>query len=385
MSAINLFELLSPDGLAGFRRDLLGREFKLVHADENDLEDLFNWDDLNRILATERLDPNRLKLLRKGRVTAFPLFAQRVPQIVANGNPRRLDPERVQERLAAGDTLVIDAIEELHLPLRTFVEGIERSLGSFVQVNAYISAGTTEGLDIHWDDHEVFVLQVAGRKHWTILGPSLVHPVRDLADPPRPPDVTPARFDEQLLKGDVLYNPRGWWHGVRAVGEPTIHLAVSIRVPQAIDFIQTMLRAAVKHTPILRDDLPLGAPQQQLETWIGELRCALDQVFSIEALAGVETWSDTPPARPSFALPASLDRDESWEEVAHRRAVLCHGEIEPVIHASLEALRGPSRAAIDELLTGHSIEIGAVIAQVDAPGRSTLAAALRAGAIELLG
>ena len=51
--------------------------------------------------------------------------------------------------------------------------------GHPTQVNAYITPPSSRGFSPHYDVHDVFVLQVAGEKHWRIHAPVLPDPLRD--------------------------------------------------------------------------------------------------------------------------------------------------------------------------------------------------------------
>ena len=46
-----------------------------------------------------------------------------------------------------------------------------------MQINAYITPPENQGFAAHYDTHDVFVLQVAGSKRWTIHAPVLEHPL----------------------------------------------------------------------------------------------------------------------------------------------------------------------------------------------------------------
>ena len=46
-----------------------------------------------------------------------------------------------------------------------------------MQINAYITPPQSQGFAPHHDVHDVFVLQVSGRKHWTIHAPVVDDPL----------------------------------------------------------------------------------------------------------------------------------------------------------------------------------------------------------------
>jgi hypothetical protein len=58
----------------------------------------------------------------------------------------------------------------------------------------------------------------------------------------------------------MLYMPRGWWHVVHPLNEPSLHLNVGIQTATGADFLGWWLPRLLRH-PALRQDLPLGGSQ----------------------------------------------------------------------------------------------------------------------------
>src|SRR5690606_20470296 len=116
-------------------------------------------------------------------------------------------------------------------------ETVEWLLRTGVQVNLYASWTSQEGFGLHWDDHDVIVVQIAGTKRRRLYGPTRSHPpYRDVAQP------QPPRGDaiEELVlsPGDVLYVPRGHWHQVTAFdGGHSLHLTCGLQTITGADLI----------------------------------------------------------------------------------------------------------------------------------------------------
>ena len=61
-----------------------------------------------------------------------------------------------------------------------------RVLGSRAQTNIYLTPPDAQGFAARWDTHDVFVLQVAGRKQWTVYDAKVTLPLKGQAfDPER--------------------------------------------------------------------------------------------------------------------------------------------------------------------------------------------------------
>ncbi len=300
-----LAALVAPLDSKDFLRDWLGRRPLLVRGPERRFAGIFGWDDLNRALGSARVDPTRMHLVRAAQGIALANCAEPVPQLAARGRPSRLHPGRLGQALGGGATLAVDGVEELHPPLRRLVGGVEQELGSLVQANLYANLGGAQpGFDTHWDDHDVLVLQVEGAKHWELYPPTEPFPVGVLSDPP-PPDGDPL-WSGTLTEGDLLYLPRGWWHTVRAVEGPSLHLTLSSRLPSAGDLLRKLLARVAVTEPVVRQDLPRFADAPAAERWYAELRESLLRAVRepglLESLAAA--LDAGPPARPDFRLPA---------------------------------------------------------------------------------
>ena len=89
---------------------------------------------------------------------------------------------------AEGSTVVLQGLHRLWPPLIEFADQLAADLGHPTQVNAYVTPPSSRGFSPHYDVHDVFVLQVAGEKHWTIHEPVLTRsPAHPAVDRPRAP------------------------------------------------------------------------------------------------------------------------------------------------------------------------------------------------------
>jgi lysine-specific demethylase/histidyl-hydroxylase NO66 len=171
--------------------------------------------------------------------------------------------DRVLATMHDGATLVLQALHRTWPPLVEFGSRLSAELGHPVQINAYITPPQSQGFAPHYDVHDVFVLQVAGRKHWRIHEPVVTDP---LADQPwqtqraqvasRTADDLPL-IDTVLEPGDALYLPRGTIHSAAARGELSIHLTVGVHPLTRYDLVKHLL-ALAQQDPALRTSLPMG-------------------------------------------------------------------------------------------------------------------------------
>jgi lysine-specific demethylase/histidyl-hydroxylase NO66 len=201
--------------------------------------------------------------------------------------------DAVLRLFADGSTVVLQGLHRLWPPLIEFADQLAADLGHPTQVNAYITPPSSRGFSPHYDVHDVFVLQVAGEKHWTIHEPVLRDPLRTQPWNDRAAEVAAAAerepvIDAVLQPGDVLYLPRGFLHSATALGEISGHLTIGVHsvtrwgaAESALDLVRTLAAA----DPELRGSLPLGvdlsdpdsvredvaAVVERLQDWLGRV------------------------------------------------------------------------------------------------------------------
>ena len=75
---------------------------------------------------------------------------------------------RVYELFRAGATISIRHLHESLPELAALCRAVEQVFSGHFQTNIYLSPPNAQGFGTHFDSHDVFVLQVAGSKLWTL-------------------------------------------------------------------------------------------------------------------------------------------------------------------------------------------------------------------------
>ncbi|SFO28514.1 Cupin superfamily protein [Geodermatophilus obscurus] len=224
----------------------------------------------------------------------------------------QVSSDAVLRLFAEGSTVVLQGLHRLWPPLIEFADQLAADLGHPTQVNAYVTPPSSRGFSPHYDVHDVFVLQVAGEKHWTIHEPVLDEPLRTQPWTDRAAEVAAAAerepvIDEVLRPGDALYLPRGYLHSAVALGQTSAHLTIGVHsvtrwsaVESALDLVRTLAaedRELRRSLPLgvdladpasVRDDV--GAVVTALQEWLG--RVDPDQVA--DRVRG-RTWAQVRP------------------------------------------------------------------------------------------
>lgn len=240
---------IAPCTRQTFFDEYFGRRFMYQRGISARFARLLPWSALNHILAHHTPDPSRVKLVKDG-------MRVQPEQYTSFRNARlgRLDAVSVTEHLRDGATLIMDFIQDQYPPLRAFCDRLERVLRLPIQVNAYAVWRTTRGFDLHWDDHDVIILQLYGRKRWEIHGEVERLPVVRF-DPSKRPRNSQAIWQETLEDGDLLYIPRGWAHVALPCDEPTMHLTFGLHGFTTVMFLQWLVET-LKTQELMRASVP---------------------------------------------------------------------------------------------------------------------------------
>ncbi|WP_235564928.1 cupin domain-containing protein [Modestobacter sp. Leaf380] len=270
--------------------------------------DLLTLADVDELLSTRGLRTPFLRIAKDGAVVDPKRFTTsggagaEVADQVSSDSVLRLFSE--------GSTVVLQGLHRLWPPLVEFADSLAADLGHPTQVNAYITPPSSRGFSPHYDVHDVFVLQVAGEKHWTIHEPVLTDPLRTQPWGDRAEAVAAAAerepvIDTVLRPGDALYLPRGYLHSATALGEISAHLTIGVHpvtrwgaVESALDLVRTL---AVED-PELRRSLPLGVD-------LADPGTTAEDVAAV--IAGLHSWLD----RVDPAVVSDRLRSRTWAQV----------------------------------------------------------------------
>ena len=185
------------------------------------------WDDL---LRRGTRQPG-FRVVRAGVTTA----ATDVTRRAGIGNEDLRDmiaPNQVIARYRGGDTVVLQGLHHTDRQLAKVANNLALALDHPVQVNAYLSPESARGLDLHFDYHDVFVVQLGGCKRWRIWEPlpRTVNPVKGAHTIAKPQfeELGDPLLDLTLTAGDCLYLPRGFPHSAETVDEASAHLTIGL-------------------------------------------------------------------------------------------------------------------------------------------------------------
>jgi ribosomal protein L16 Arg81 hydroxylase len=278
----NLNGLLGSDA-TDFLDTVWGRShLHLPGADASRFKSLVSLEQLDQILSYDSTRPPYLRLFKAGSLVD-------IEEYTYSGSVARqevaglLDQQRLMDLFDDGATIVLDSIHHWIPEVRELCHGLQEELGGTGRATAFITPPHEFGLDLHADAYEIFVLQIAGSKEWSLY-PRLEPIPREGLNLDRADfaDVVP---DVVVLReGDLLYVPWGTPHSVKPIGTLSAHVSIAVNFPTWAD----ILSQAVEY--LLADEGLNGAAHLRPGTeaaLAAELKARLDdlagQISAIDA------------------------------------------------------------------------------------------------------
>jgi ribosomal protein L16 Arg81 hydroxylase len=218
----------------------------------------FAWPDLDTLLQQNEPTPQGLQLFNRG------LIGDETYTEDCSGfglRRRRLNKVRFYGHLNAGATLVINRFELQSVAAQRLCAEVARFAAQPATSNAYVSFRGDGTFGKHWDTHDVFAIQLIGRKRWRIFAPTLPLPLgyqTSERSEQRCPE-TPV-FECVLEAGDILYIPRGWWHLAIPLDEGSLHLSVGTYAATVHDYVMWVCSRVLPDDVRAREAFQGGSP-----------------------------------------------------------------------------------------------------------------------------
>ncbi len=198
-----------------------------------------------------------------------------IPRSTYTDDAGVVDPIGIARLFDEGATITFNQFHRRIPTLGDLCSALGKVFSSRLQTNIYLTPPDAQGFKPHWDTHDVFVLQVAGRKQWSVYDAKVTLPLKGQGfDPERdtPGEVT---TEFELGPGSAVYIPRGLMHSARSTSEASLHITLGITAFTWTDFLVETVAATALREPALRHALPLrfadgGFPPEERERLVRE-------------------------------------------------------------------------------------------------------------------
>ncbi len=311
------------------------------------------------------------------------------------------DPGKVWQLFEAGATIVLQGLQRYWPPLARFCRDLELALTYPIQANAYVTPAGAQGLAVHYDTHDVFVLQAAGGKEWSVFPPVFAAPLDSQPWADRRTSETGAPcLEASLQAGDSLYVPRGFLHSARAQTGLSAHLTIGVLAQTRHDVVEAVVAAAAGEAGF-RTALPPGfahdeaAFAKEVAATVGDLRRWLDTVDAEAVAASVARrfWSTRGALHHGhleqiLAAPAIGDATVLRRRpgaVCHLHAYAGGGQVVALLGDRTLRMPAALEPALRRIAAGEPFPLAALSDLLDAGSRLVLARRLvREGLLEVV-
>lgn len=245
LETLTLASLVAPVAEREFRARYWEQKPLIVHRGDPDYYgDLFTLQDFDDVITSA---PSYVKLANAASKKNAMYKSETVPGL-----------EAVLADMRAGGTLVLDQLHNREPKLAMLCRFLGPELGHRFQTNLYLTPPHGKGFSPHWDNHDVFILQVLGSKHWNVEKERRLFPGKgdNMGDEGR--ELQGDLYTFTLNQGDLIYIPRGFVHAAECGSDPSLHITLGVTATFLEDLLHAIIKAAVKRDDRLRVALPLG-------------------------------------------------------------------------------------------------------------------------------
>ncbi len=242
--------LISPIVSEKFFEEYWEKRPLVVKRDQsNYFTSLLSFDEVDRVITTlDRRYPD-ISLKNAGRQMSADEYT------LSGGT---LDVAKVYQLFEEGSTITLAYLDTVIPALTLFCRSLEKEFSFPFQTNVYMTPAGAQGAKPHYDTHDVFVLQVAGSKRWTMFGTPLELPLAGQDFDPVVHELGAPTLEFELKAGDAAYIPRGIVHEARSTEAVSLHVTAGILRYTWADLLLEFMAAASLNDPAFRKALPPG-------------------------------------------------------------------------------------------------------------------------------
>lgn len=177
-----------------------------------------------------------------------------------------------------GATIILNQLQQSDGALAGLCRSLEMLFNCHVQTNIYLTPPSSQGFHTHYDNHDVFVLQIEGEKSWRLYDRPVEAPYRGEEFTPNTYPVGEPVQTFVLRAGDCAYVPRGLMHDAATSGDtPSLHITCGLILRTWADLILEAVSEVCVKDPAFREGLPPGYARPDFDR--DSLRPAFDALI----------------------------------------------------------------------------------------------------------
>ena len=241
----NLFQfLIDPISPEAFSRNYWESAHLVINRNsEPYFENILNEGDINTFLGRKDLYYPFVRLVKNGEEIQKSTYLK---NSVITGIDV-IDTDKVFSLYNSGSTIIIQKAQLSIEKIAKFCEQLEHELNFSLSANLYITPKNSKGFNPHYDTHDVFILQISGKKYWHLYNSAITLPLShqplSKIDSENYLDVD-ADSKIELSPGDLIYIPRGCVHNAFTKDSDSVHITLGAFPHKRIELFKKMLEKA---------------------------------------------------------------------------------------------------------------------------------------------
>jgi ribosomal protein L16 Arg81 hydroxylase len=249
---MNFARLIDPCTVEDFFLGYYEKKFLLNQRDKPGYyDDILSEADLDLFLSQQDLNPTSIRLVKDGVTVPMDTWTK-MQERTAGPFKTFVITEELFRNYYNGATIIINSAEKMIPSLTKACSAIQQEMRLILQANIYITPPNSQGFSMHYDDHDIFTLQVKGPKKWRLYDTG-----EELPTTKKPFKKSPELIKElELHSGDLLYMPRGVVHEAFATDVATIHVNFSCTGLYGFHLLEDLAKIAEDEDVFFRKMIP---------------------------------------------------------------------------------------------------------------------------------
>ncbi len=261
LNVSNFNDFLSPFNFDYFLQEYW--ENKLLHIKRNNSDyykSLFSIEEVDALLDSNNLTSEHVKVVKNQEYLTRNRYEHLDKSIYLN---------QLYSHYSDGYTIVMNEMDLFWNPLKSLCRSISNSTSCPTNAKMFFSPKDSQGLFPHFDTHDVYILQIHGKKYWTLYDAPVETPMTASQQMVFQKEQLSNPKVKTLEAGDMMYIPRGVPHEAFTSDESSLHITICVYPTQWIDLLTKSIQQLAHTNLALRKSLPFGYLNN--DSWTSDL------------------------------------------------------------------------------------------------------------------
>jgi ribosomal protein L16 Arg81 hydroxylase len=298
-----------------------------------------------------------------------------------------IDPVSVFKLFSKGTSIVLSNMQRKLPKLTALCRSLTAETSIPFQTNLYLTPPRSQGFRLHYDTHDVFILQIAGSKNWRIYGSPVELPARGRGYSTFKEDPGALSDKFVLQQGDLLYMPRGLYHEAISDESTSLHITLGVNSLTWSDFLFEALASACLKDVSFRRSLPIGfanagfdinQAKNEFCKLLDALPDKIDFESTLKGFANELIRTQAPETRTQLLNVIEIDRIRVGSIIRKRPNLIFRLEntadgVNLTCSNNEILFPEPTRESLDYIFSHESLPVAQIPGPLDTEGKLTLA------------